>query len=53
VDVLIDNAGCSIRCSIEHSPDRFHDYERTMQPNYFGALRLILSFITVMMAKEA
>ncbi|MCL4167550.1 UNVERIFIED_CONTAM: hypothetical protein GTU68_003682, partial [Idotea baltica] len=39
VDVLINNAGRSIRRSIELSYDRFHDFERTMQVNYFGAIR--------------
>jgi NAD(P)-dependent dehydrogenase (short-subunit alcohol dehydrogenase family) len=42
VDTLINNAGHSIRRSIVHSFERFHDYERTMQLNYFGALRLIM-----------
>jgi NAD(P)-dependent dehydrogenase (short-subunit alcohol dehydrogenase family) len=42
VDILINNAGHSIRRSIVHSFERFHDYERTMQLNYFGALRLIM-----------
>ena len=40
VDVLVNNAGHSIRRSIEQSYDRFHDYERVMKLNYFGALRL-------------
>ena len=44
VDILINNAGRSIRRSVQHSFDRFHDYERTMQLNYFGALRLIMGF---------
>jgi NAD(P)-dependent dehydrogenase (short-subunit alcohol dehydrogenase family) len=48
VDVLINNAGRSIRRSIALSYDRFHDYERTMQLNYFGAVRLILSLLPVM-----
>ena len=42
VDILINNAGRSIRRSVELAYDRFHDFERTMQLNYFGALRLIL-----------
>ena len=42
VDVLVNNAGRSIRRSIDLSYDRFHDFERTMQLNYFGALRFIL-----------
>ena len=37
VDILVNNAGRSIRRSIALSYDRFHDYERTMQLNYFGA----------------
>ncbi len=36
VDFLINNAGRSIRRAIEASYDRFHDFERTMQLNYFG-----------------
>ncbi|MDI9240149.1 SDR family oxidoreductase [Lysobacter sp. LF1] len=44
-DVLINNAGRSIRRSIELSYDRFHDFERTMQLNYFGSLRLIMGFL--------
>lgn len=42
IDVLVNNAGRSIRRSISLSYDRFHDFERTMQLNYFGSLRLIL-----------
>jgi NAD(P)-dependent dehydrogenase (short-subunit alcohol dehydrogenase family) len=48
VDILINNAGRSIRRSIELSYDRFHDFERTMQLNYFGSLRLILGFLPSM-----
>ncbi len=45
VDVLVNNAGRSIRRGIASAYDRFHDYERTMQLNYFGALRLILRLL--------
>ena len=45
VDVLVNNAGRSIRRSVAASYDRFHDYERTMQLNYFGCLRLIMGFL--------
>jgi NAD(P)-dependent dehydrogenase (short-subunit alcohol dehydrogenase family) len=48
VDILVNNAGRSIRRSIALSYDRFHDYERTMQLNYFGPVRLILSVLPVM-----
>jgi NAD(P)-dependent dehydrogenase (short-subunit alcohol dehydrogenase family) len=47
-DFLINNAGRSIRRGIINSLDRFHDFERTMQLNYFGAIRLILGFLPKM-----
>jgi len=53
VDILINNAGRSIRRSVRHSFDRFHDYERTMQLNYFGALRLIMGFAPGMLERES
>ena len=53
VDVLINNAGRSIRRSVERSYDRFHDYERTMQLNYFGALKLILAFLPGMRERKS
>ncbi len=48
VDILVNNAGRSIRRSIALSYDRFHDFERTMQLNYFGAVKLILKLLPVM-----
>jgi short-subunit dehydrogenase len=45
VDILINNAGRSIRRSLELSYDRIHDYQRTMQLNYLGAVQLILKFV--------
>jgi short-subunit dehydrogenase len=48
VDVLINNAGKSIRRSINRSYDRFHDYQRTMQLNYFAPVKLILDLLPVM-----
>ncbi len=45
VDVLINNAGRSIRRSVLNSLDRFHDFERTMQLNYFGAVAMILAVV--------
>ncbi len=45
VDILVNNAGRSIRRGISAAYDRFHDYERTMQLNYFGALRLIMGLL--------
>ncbi|MBS0448097.1 MAG: SDR family oxidoreductase [Proteobacteria bacterium] len=52
VDVLVNNAGRSIRRAIESSYDRFHDYERTMQLNYFGALRVTTGLLPGMVAKR-
>ncbi len=48
-DFLVNNAGRSIRRGIASSFDRFHDFERTMQLNYFGSLRLIMGFLPSMM----
>ena len=45
IDMLVNNAGRSIRRSIKLSYDRFHDFERTMALNYFGAVRLILGLL--------
>src|SRR5579864_4125708 len=45
VDILVNNAGRSIRRSIESSYDRFHDFQRTMQLNYFGAVKLMLAVL--------
>jgi len=52
VDILINNAGRSIRRAIASSYDRFHDFERTMQLNYFGSLRLIMGFLPGMAARH-
>ncbi|MFN2361651.1 MAG: SDR family oxidoreductase [Marinobacter sp.] len=52
VDVLINNAGRSIRRSLALSFDRFHDFERTMQLNYFGSVRLIMGFAPAMLERR-
>ncbi|MEQ8262846.1 SDR family oxidoreductase [Pseudohaliea sp.] len=53
IDVLINNAGRSIRRSLELSFDRFHDFERTMQLNYFGAIRLIMGLAPSMLERRS
>ena len=53
IDVLVNNAGRSIRRSVAASYDRFHDFERTMQLNYFGALKLILAFMPGMRERKS
>ncbi len=45
VDMLVNSAGRSIRRGIVLSLDRFHDFERTMQLNYFGSIKLIIGLI--------
>ena len=48
IDVVVNNAGRSIRRSLKLSQDRFHDFERTMQLNYFGAIRLVMGLLPAM-----
>ncbi|HEX6571843.1 MAG TPA: SDR family oxidoreductase [Steroidobacteraceae bacterium] len=52
VDVLINNAGRSIRRSLALSYDRFHDFERTMQLNYFACVRLTMNLLPSMTARK-
>lgn len=52
VDFLINNAGRSIRRAIESSYDRFHDFQRTMDLNYFGCLRVTMGLLPGMVAKR-
>jgi NAD(P)-dependent dehydrogenase (short-subunit alcohol dehydrogenase family) len=52
VDVLINNAGRSIRRSIALSYDRFHDFERTIQLNYLGAVKLMMGLLPGMRARR-
>lgn len=51
VDVLVNNAGKSIRRSIELSYDRFHDSERTISVNYLGPVKLVLALLPAMSAR--
>ncbi len=51
VDYLVNNAGRSIRRSLELSYDRFHDFERTMAVNYFGPVRLTMGLLPAMRAQ--
>ena len=45
VDILVNNAGHSIRRSVKYSLDRERDFQRTMDLNYMGPVRLILAFL--------
>ncbi len=53
IDILINNAGRSIRRAVEHSYDRFHDFERTIQINYFAPLRLALRVLPGMSERHS
>jgi NAD(P)-dependent dehydrogenase (short-subunit alcohol dehydrogenase family) len=52
IDMLVNNAGRSIRRSIALSYDRFHDFERTMALNYFGPVRLMLALLPHMESRR-
>lgn len=52
VDILINNAGRSIRRSIKFTYDRFHDYERTMQLNYLASIRMAMNVLPSMEARN-
>ncbi|MBA2515656.1 MAG: SDR family oxidoreductase [Solirubrobacterales bacterium] len=52
VDVLVNNAGRSIRRSIALSYDRFHDFERTIQLNYLGTIKLIMGLLPHMRERK-
>ncbi|MCX7058737.1 MAG: SDR family NAD(P)-dependent oxidoreductase [Proteobacteria bacterium] len=51
VDVLVNNAGRSIRRGVRETYTRFHDYERLMQLNYFAAVRLTLALLPRMVER--
>lgn len=53
IDVLVNNAGRSIRRPIVESLDRVHDYERTIQLNYLALVRLTLGLLPQMLARGA
>jgi NAD(P)-dependent dehydrogenase (short-subunit alcohol dehydrogenase family) len=52
VDYVVNNAGRSIRRSLKLSHERFHDFERTMQLNYFGAIRLVMGLLQAMREQQ-
>ncbi len=48
MDILINNAGRSIRRGIDQTYERLHDYERLMRINYFAAVRMTLGLLPAM-----
>lgn len=53
IDVLVNNAGRSIRRPIRESFERHHDFERTMQINYFAAVRLTMKLLPHFLANKS
>jgi NAD(P)-dependent dehydrogenase (short-subunit alcohol dehydrogenase family) len=53
VDMLVNNAGRSIRRGITESLERFHDFERTMQLNYFGAIKMTMALLPHMQERKS
>jgi NAD(P)-dependent dehydrogenase (short-subunit alcohol dehydrogenase family) len=53
VDVLVSNAGKSIRRSIADSYQRFHDIERTNAVNYLGPAKLVLELLPSMRERRS
>ncbi len=51
VDILINNAGRSIRRPVVESLERWHDVERTMVLNYYSPLRLIRGIAPAMLQR--
>ena len=52
VDIFVNNAGKSIRRSIEKSLERYHDFTRTMSLNYHGPVQLMLALIPILKANK-
>jgi short-subunit dehydrogenase len=52
IDLVVSNAGKSIRRSLFDSLDRFHDFTRTMNLNYFGPVQLLLALIPTLVARR-
>ncbi len=49
IDIVVNNAGRSIRRSVVDSLDRFHDFERTMALNYYGPVAVTLGVLQRML----
>lgn len=52
IDIVVSNAGHSIKRSIHHSLDRHHDFTRTMAINYTAPVQLLLSLIPLLEQKQ-
>ena len=52
LDIVVSNAGHSIKRSIHQSLDRYHDFTRTMAINYSAPVQLLLSLIPLLEQKQ-
>jgi len=48
VDIVVSNAGKSLRRSLHHQYDRPHDFQRTIDINYLGPIWLLLGLLPAM-----
>lgn len=48
LDIVVSNAGKSLRRSLHHQYDRPHDFQRTIDINYLGPVRLLLGLVPAM-----
>lgn len=48
LDIVVSNAGKSLRRSLHHQYDRPHDFQRTIDINYLGPIRVLLGVLPAM-----
>ncbi len=51
VDIVVSNAGRSIRRSVADTADRFHDVQRLIAVNHLGPVQLLLGLLPAMRAR--
>jgi short-subunit dehydrogenase len=52
LDIVVSNAGKSIRRPIQLSLERYHDFARTMAINYFAPVQLLLSVMPILQERK-
>jgi len=52
LDIVVSNAGHSIKRPIYESLNRYHDFTRTMAINYFAPVRLMMSVLPLLEQKQ-
>lgn len=48
LEIVVSNAGKSLRRSLHHQYDRPHDFQRTIDINYLGPIQLLLGVVPAM-----